>query len=468
MCSFVHANLEDEKWCRVKTERFDLYGYVSKSNLQSLADYLLTFDHLTNQLVSSRISQIQELRIVAFRTRKEFIGAFQQENFIGFMHPSLRRHLIAFAMENKVESSLDLAFHEYAHYLTRSRIDDFVPLWYEEGFAQFLSTTKIRANEAIVGEIPSRQLVRSVTKNAKNWRKILNSTPPFDWKQHDITDNYRMAWAITHFLFRASRFEADELEAKREQILSEVRLGGLPDDTILRVFELTEEEFLHELVSHLKNKRSHLHRIEVDTTGLNMSVDYSCLSRTDAFLLTAELLIQGNPNEALRVINAGLNREPSNPEFSVLLTFVESDVENRFEEARRVLIDHPMNVNANIRVADMLTFSCMQTDSEQCPELYKSAATLYLTALEQEPYRVDAAFGLGISYLKSDRAGDGLNYLRVAYHRAPWSPRINLFLGEAFLRVGLNQSAFKHLHRAYLWENDDLWRRKAAGFIELL
>ena len=75
--------------------------------------------------------------------------------------------------------------------------------------------------------------------------------------------------------------------------------------------------------------------------------------------------------------------------------------------------------------------------------------------------RVDAAFGLGVSLLRSARAGDGLNYLKVAYERLPWNARINLFLGDAYRQIGNNNKASFHLNRAIMWEIEEAVRQQA-------
>ena len=85
----------------------------------------------------------------------------------------------------------------------------------------------------------------------------------------------------------------------------------------------------------------------------------------------------------------------------------------------------------------------------------------YRVALQVDPERVDAAFGLGVSYLHSGQPGDAVNYLRVAFRRAPWAPRVNYYLGEAYRLSGNNRKAEIHLRKTLNWDRSAGWRELA-------
>ena len=81
---------------------------------------------------------------------------------------------------------------------------------------------------------------------------------------------------------------------------------------------------------------------------------------------------------------------------------------------------------------------------------------------------MDAAYGLGVVYLHTGRAGDAVNYLRVAWRRAPWAARVNYHLGEAYRLVGDVARARVHLTKALHWAPDAAARDRAALALGLL
>jgi predicted Zn-dependent protease len=92
---------------------------------------------------------------------------------------------------------------------------------------------------------------------------------------------------------------------------------------------------------------------------------------------------------------------------------------------------------------------------------------LLRAALRRDPTQQDAIFTLGLAYLYSGRAGDALNYLRIAHDRQPWTPALNFFLGETYRLIG-DTRAEEYLQRARRWSPTELWRRLAEAGLELL
>ena len=462
----VAAELDQERWCKVSTSEFELFGYLPKGRLQSLADSLLAFNYVTEQFMPGDRIEGHQLRVVAFRNRKEFLDVFRQEKFIGFMHPSLRQHLLAFVIEEKTGHPLNVAFHEYTHFLARSRLNTYVPLWYEEGFAQFMSTIQLKRNTAIVGEIPRRRLSNAVRRNSVNIQKILNSTPPFDWGSHDPTENYLVAWAITHLLFRG--VDAHD-QSMRERIpdLLQMMSSGMEANEALMAFTGTDQKSLIALIrSHLGKTAIHEEVTHIERQRQPFSLPVSCLNRTESKVLLGEVLTNNNPELAIEYLESARLDTPNDPDLLVALSRAHAaDYQKSYELALRAYETDKSNVNANVRLADLLTWPCLIQTGDHCSNYLSLAARSYNEALKHAPKRVDAAFGLGVVYLETGRAGDGLNYLRVAHQRAPWSPRTNLFLGDAYRLIGNDRMAEEYLTKAVLWESQDVWRKRAAELL---
>lgn len=57
---------------------------------------------------------------------------------------------------------------------------------------------------------------------------------------------------------------------------------------------------------------------------------------------------------------------------------------------------------------------------------------------------------------------------QVAHERAPWMPRVNLFLGEAYRYIGDKDRARAHLSQAMHWHFSKRWRDRAASSLSQL
>ena len=147
---------------------------------------------------------------------------------------------------------------------------------------------------------------------------------------------------------------------------------------------------------------------------------------------------------------------------------VAEDRDRALDFAHRALAldaDHP---GANVRMAELTSDECLHATPQQCAVIWREAAEHYLRALRRDPDHVEAIFGVGLAYLYVGRFDDAVAQLQVAHERAPWMPRVNLFLGEAYRYIGDTARTRAHLTQAMHWHFSKRWRDHAASSLSLL
>ena len=70
---------------------------------------------------------------------------------------------------------------------------------------------------------------------------------------------------------------------------------------------------------------------------------------------------------------------------------------------------------------------------------------------------IGSLLGLGLAQLYTGRPGEALNYIRVAYSRAPWAALANYYLGESYRLIG-DTRARGYLINARNWATEPVWR----------
>ena len=176
----------------------------------------------------------------------------------------------------------------------------------------------------------------------------------------------------------------------------------------------------------------------------------------------------GNNRFAAELFEEALEENPDDVEALVGMSAATDDRERSTETARRALALNPNHPGANIRMAEVHVGECAGSTQQKCFAILRESAEFYRQAVKNDPDGVEAAFGLGVIYLHAGQPGDALGYLRVAYRRAPWAPRINLFLGEAYRLTGDAKRARGHLAMAAHWHREQRWREAAARALSLL
>ena len=463
----VFASTASQRWCSLTNDGFELYSYLPRHEIQELADALISLHQVADKLITGSTPKGLRLKIVAFNRNVDFVSEFRESHLVGFMQPSLMHHLLTFVVNRTSRDPYEVAFHEYTHFVMRSRLSEYVPLWYEEGFAQYLSTMRISRGKATLGRISARRMLRTIQDHKDSWTNVLNGKPVLDWASHDRESHYSFAWAVTHYLNRGSSKGGTPIVDMIPVILKAIGKGEKPSEVILNTTGLTEEEFLPALTDHFRNTRAHTFQMPIDTTE-EVDQERACLDYIEVRELLADTIRKSNPRRAEHLLKQAIAREPERVLLHVLYSKTMAASKQLSSEAAEHAYElDSQNVDANIRMAELLTLECIMSYRSPCGNTDK-AIGYYLAALEADHTRVDAAFGLGVVYLFVGRAGDALNYLRVAYHRAPWSPRINLYLGDSYRLIGNIPQAREHLTRATLWEADKFWLRKAEAALESL
>lgn len=454
------------EWCQLNTAEFEMYSAMPKRQMVTLAKSLQTLHAIAVDLVPGEFPKKSLLKIIAFEDIDAFVVEFQSDEFIGFMQPSMRQHLLTFGLSTHTTHPNQVAYHEYTHYISRSRYDHFIPLWYEEGFAQYLGTVSIVGNRAKVGEVAPRRMLRAIRRNAGKWQTILNGVPRLDWHDHDYAAHYEFAHAVTHFLHHGVDSSGNLMRDKVYAILTEIAEGNRASDVVLESIGIAADEFIPTLNNHFRKRKPLSYQIEIDPSTLSEISEPACMSQVDARILLASAIVRNNPTRAMHHIDRGMKIAPDHPMFQVLLSYLPNlDTETPYERVTRALEIDPDNVDAHVRMGDLLSYNCLDVSTTECDSLRNVASQHYRAALNGDPLRVDAAFGLGVALLKSARAGDGLNYLKVAFERLPWNARINLFLGNAYMQVGNQHKAELHLRRAVLWEIEEAVREQALALL---
>ena len=326
-----------------------------------------------------------------------------------------------------------------------------------------MSTLVINRKSATLGAIPVRKLRRTFRRFRYSWPDVLSETPPYDWQHHKVTDSYRIAWAITHFLNLGTHPDGSPLADRIPKLLEELSKGRKADEVLFDVTSTGAKVFGNYLNSHLRDTASHTRTVDIPSQIESELIDYRCLSTTEKRIFMGDLLALKQPEQAQEVLAQALEANDANVEVLVALSRAHlNDYESSYKYAYDAIQADGNHIEANIRMGDLLAWPCLLEDLADCPTFFRQAANSYRNALRIDPLRVDAAFGLGVVYLNSGRAGDALNYLRVAYQRAPWSPRTNFYLGESYRRIGDNRRAQEYLTKAFVWESQKEWQTRAA------
>ena len=428
----AYAAIEDHQWCRTETEHFDL---VTDLDLRGTAELFYSLDRFRASasalLPGLPPDHPAPLKILVFKNTRDFALFYQSPNIAGFMRPTLNRSLLAFGPDRNGRHLHAIAFHEYTHYLLRSRATVNLPIWYEEGLASYLSTLDMDpAGVVTVGRGPSPLLAYVVKQPELPLEDVIAERFRLDWQRHDLSHVYTLAWGIVRFLHHARRPDGSMYAEQLGDMLDAIDRGATSADAIREHlgFEPSElQDLLRGYYDGSEESTLGVFKFAVENYEMP-AFDRSCLDADEARQVLADAVGFRRADLAGRLYDDILARKPRHIGALLGRSRVHPDVEVRHQAARQAYALAPQDPAVNLRMAEISVTPCGEGVAD-CERDWEAAKAFYQVALGPDRDRADAAFGLGMVYLREGQPEEALEYLAVAYTRAPWSPRVNYYLG---------------------------------------
>ena len=479
-------------WCESTSRDFQLISDLPESDQLELIQKLTQFDQLAEPFLPGEpLKKRSALKLVVFKQRKDFLAATGERNFAGYMQPSLQtnRLLIGPIRGDLMETAL----HEYAHYLLRNRTGVSLPMWFDEGLATLLGNVDLSGSPAIVGDIPVRRLSERIGHELaapsvqQRLQRTMQATSLESWHRGRINEFYDLSWLLAHYLY----FDIYNEALNQGTIRSSELTGYLNrrDQSLLEHLDTSQSALVRSLDRHLRRWRGP--QSVALAPAKPGDVVFRCLTPLERDLALALATHTQAAERARELLMPYLLPETSaavSPEQRVALKIALARIEmtrtetsrtdlarteqaSDADEAAYALIEEvlridPGNAEAMVLAADLSVQDCLFDRSELCLSRWQAANRSYRAALRQDPSRYDGILGVGLAELYSGRPGDAVNYLKVAYARAPWAAVINYYLGESYRMMG-DSRASTYLENARNWAVLDIWRVLAEESLRL-
>ncbi|MCH2486899.1 MAG: hypothetical protein MK010_04035 [Erythrobacter sp.] len=320
-------------WNRADTHNFVIYSDGSTNQLEEFASDLERFDSLMKQLLGVRADKDPvrlPIYLVQNANRVAYLMGDVDRRIAGVYMPSSEG---SFILGNREWDGKDdelpgrvVLFHEYAHHLMFRHLTNAYPARYREGFAEFLSTSKIERDGTFSIGAPANHRAYSIREGVYMPIERLLFTP-----QSEMTDNergmfYAQSWVLTHYL-------QSSVDLNRQMLSYFAMLAKERDPR-----EAAEEAFgdLDELDKAVRKYGRRRIDYRRSNTPLQIRGDIKITSLSDLETDLAEnelyLRIGFKPEQVLKDLNEIIEKNPTNAKAYALLAEAESDQAHREED----------------------------------------------------------------------------------------------------------------------------------------
>ncbi|MGD0735075.1 MAG: DUF1570 domain-containing protein [Terracidiphilus sp.] len=230
------ASSAPEQWLQVTSPHFTVITDSNDKQARQLLDQFERMRWMFQTLFPKRkVDPPVPIVVVAVRNRADFQQfepeaylAKGQMNLAGFFLRSPDKNYILLRLDAEGEHPYSTVYHEYTHLQFRDD-DEWMPLWLNEGFAEFIENTEIHNKDVDLGE-PSVDDIRYLRQNSlihvATLFKVDHQSPYYHEEQKGSIF-YAESWALTHYL------EIGDKEKGTHRITTYMQLSSQHQDPLV-------------------------------------------------------------------------------------------------------------------------------------------------------------------------------------------------------------------------------------------
>jgi tetratricopeptide (TPR) repeat protein len=307
-----------DSWIGVRTKNFYLIGNGGEKDVRKVGLKLEQFREVFTRLFPNmRFNTPVPTTVVVFKSDDSFAPFMPGPNVGGYFQPGPDVNYIALSTEvfknpyvRNQQDAFSVIFHEYTHLLVENTFAD-VPLWFNEGLAEYYSMFSITDDQKVRLGIPIDHHVHLLRAN-----KMLPLRTLFevDHKSPHYNESdkkgifYAQSWALMHYLIIGKTGKIEQLGKFMELLAAKTPLEQAFEQAFETPMEVMEKE-LRDYVkkSHFNVLDGHFeYKLELDTTN-----QAAPLTEAEAQAYLGDLLAHSKRKDAYTYLEKALKLDPN-------------------------------------------------------------------------------------------------------------------------------------------------------------
>ncbi len=203
------ATASTEQWVEVRSAHFTVLTDSNEKQARRILDQFERMRWMFQTLFpKAQVDPAAPIVVLAVKNGKEFQAlepeaylAKGQLNLAGYFLRTQDRNYVLLRLDAEEEHPFATVYHEYTH-LQFGSISEWLPLWLNEGLAEFFQNTEIHDKNVQLGE-PSTDDILFLRQNKLIPLPVLfkvDASSPFYHEEQKGTIFYAESWALTHYL----------------------------------------------------------------------------------------------------------------------------------------------------------------------------------------------------------------------------------------------------------------------------
>jgi len=447
-----------EQWIKLETPHFELYTSAGEKKAREAILYFEQVRSFFLQAIPSKRVPEFPVRIVAFRSEKQFKPYRVSEAAAAYYTQGRYRDYIV--MQDISSEYYPAAIHEYTHLIIEhSGLK--LPPWLNEGWAELYSSLKPQGNKSMVGALlPGRVQALATNKwlNLDVLAAVDHNSPLYN-ERDKAGIFYAESWLLTHMMYLSAGYRENY-----SKFVLAVATGISMAEACQSVYGKSLSDVGKDLSAYARSDRFYGALFDVKLEKSVEDPQVSDASALDSGLVLADLLgVIGKRDEARAAFEQLGKENPDKPEIEESLGYLawqSGDTATARQHFSRAFAAGSKDPQMCFHYA-VLQHEAGGSEKDILPALQK--------AVELKPDYIEARLQLGLELVNQKNYKDAVTQLRQITKINPEQARYYFSaLAYADLQTGDTANARKNAEQAKQWAKAPAESEQADSIIRYL
>ncbi|MBS1841858.1 MAG: hypothetical protein JSS69_07910 [Acidobacteria bacterium] len=321
VCMFLASvpAMAADNWVEVKCPHFTVVGNSGEKDLRKICDQFELFRAMFHSSFPGlQFETGTPIEIIAAKneaTMKELLPDLYEvkghTHAAGLYQQGPTKNYVILQMNLEGDRPYHVLYHEYTHTLVHLNFFH-VPVWLDEGLAEYLGNASIDKKEVRIGLIPEGHLYVLQQNRLLPIETLLSvdHNSPYYNEANRTSVFYAESWALVHYLMLSEKSRQEHLLAK---FLDAYAKTG--DQIVAAKLAFGDlKKFGDTLDSYTRQGNFFNGIVKPPTDALDKNYASRTLSHAEVSTLLGEFLaIHGRPKESRELLDAAAKEEPNSP-----------------------------------------------------------------------------------------------------------------------------------------------------------
>jgi len=301
-----------DTWVSVRTKNFFLLGNANEKEIRKVGLKLEQFREVFTRLFPKmRFNTPVPTTVIVFKNHSSYNPFKPRPNIAGYFQSGDDVNYITLTTElYGGQDPFTVIFHEYTHLLVKNTFES-VPVWFNEGLAEYNSTFSITDDQKIRLGTPIGSHVFLLRESKMLPLRTLFEVD-YDSPHYNEKDKtsifYAQSWALMHYLIIGKAGKIEQLGKFMDLVRAKVPMEQAFQQAFETPFEVMEKD-LREYVK--KDRYNVIDGHFAEKIGLDTSTEATQLTEAEVQAYLGDLLLHSYRKDAYTYLEKALKLDPN-------------------------------------------------------------------------------------------------------------------------------------------------------------